>query len=222
MHGNGIRTTVAAQTSDAHRGTTCGFPPPSLRSCPFSLLNRERLTYRHSRILRRAVLPGTLVMGYVRLWRHKQIIPGIRLNVSKSGPSLSFGPRGMHYTVGRRGRRMTAGIPGTGVYYTSYSRSHARHAGRTYANAAHATAAPAAMRASHSEPMLPKGKIILGICLVWLPPVGLIIVLVGLSQRNKPFWVARDLVARARKNPQQAEQLLEKAAAVLRAGFDRR
>ena len=33
-------------------------------------------------------------MGYVRLWRHKQLVPGIQLNVSKSGPSLSFGPGG--------------------------------------------------------------------------------------------------------------------------------
>ena len=156
-------------------------------------------------------------MGYLRLWRHKQIIPGVRLNISKSGPSVSFGPRGMHATFGRRGRRMTAGIPGTGVFYTSYSRKHARQAARTYANpnSREAVAAPLAMRATHTEPMLPRNKIILGICLIWLPPVGLILLLVGLTQRNKPLWIARDLVHKARQQPQQSEQLLEQAAAVL-------
>ena len=41
--------------------------------------------------------------------------------MSKSGPSFSFGPRGLKYTVGPRGTRRTFGIPGTGVYYTTTS-----------------------------------------------------------------------------------------------------
>jgi len=40
------------------------------------------------------------------------------MNLSKSGASLSFGGRGYHYTVGPRGRRVTVGLPGTGMYYT--------------------------------------------------------------------------------------------------------
>jgi tetratricopeptide (TPR) repeat protein len=155
-------------------------------------------------------------MGYVRLWRHKQLVPGIRLNVSKSGPSLSFGPRGLHYTVGRRGRRMTAGIPGTGVFYTSYSRNHARQAARVQVSPTRFAGTPSTTVAvSHKEPMLPRNKIILGICLIWLPPVGLIILLVGLAQRHKPLWVARTLVADARRKPEQAAALLQQAATVL-------
>jgi hypothetical protein len=40
------------------------------------------------------------------------------MNLSKSGPSVSFGVRGAHVTVGKSGVRQTIGIPGTGVFYT--------------------------------------------------------------------------------------------------------
>lgn len=58
-------------------------------------------------------------MGF-RLYKRFSVVPGVRINVSKSGPSLSLGPRGMHYTIGRRGRRTTVGLPGTGMSYTHY------------------------------------------------------------------------------------------------------
>jgi len=54
-----------------------------------------------------------------RFWRRIRIAPGITLNLSKSGGSLSFGVRGAHVTVGPHGKRVTAGIPGTGLFYTS-------------------------------------------------------------------------------------------------------
>lgn len=63
-------------------------------------------------------------MGHLRVWRRAKIIPGVTLNLSKSGPSLSFGVRGAHVTVGRRGVRKTVGIPGTGIFYTSLSGHH--------------------------------------------------------------------------------------------------
>ena len=68
----------------------------------------------------------------VRFWRRVKIAPGLTLNLSKSGGSLSFGPRGAKYTVGSRGRRATVGIPGTGLFYTqaSSSRGSGRQAGR--------------------------------------------------------------------------------------------
>ena len=53
-------------------------------------------------------------------WRfHKsvKIAPGVRLNLSKRGPGLSFGGRGMRYSVGPGGRRTTFSIPGTGLSY---------------------------------------------------------------------------------------------------------
>ena len=38
-------------------------------------------------------------MGF-RFWRRIKIAPGVTLNLSKSGGSLSFGPRGAKFTVG--------------------------------------------------------------------------------------------------------------------------
>jgi hypothetical protein len=52
------------------------------------------------------------------------LVPGVSLNVSRSGPSLTFGVRGAHLTVGRTGIRKTVGIPGTGIYYTSHQGYH--------------------------------------------------------------------------------------------------
>ncbi len=40
------------------------------------------------------------------------------MNLSKSGGSLSFGPRGAKFTMGSRGGRATVGIPGTGLFYS--------------------------------------------------------------------------------------------------------
>ncbi|MFQ5480942.1 MAG: DUF4236 domain-containing protein [Thermodesulfobacteriota bacterium] len=53
-----------------------------------------------------------------RFWRRVKILPGVTLNLSKSGGSLSFGPRGAKFTVGPHGRRTSVGIPGTGLFYT--------------------------------------------------------------------------------------------------------
>jgi hypothetical protein len=63
-------------------------------------------------------------MGSLRFFRRKQLLPGVRLNLSRSGPSLSFGVRGAHVTVGRRGVTRTVGIPGTGIFYTSRTGHH--------------------------------------------------------------------------------------------------
>jgi hypothetical protein len=63
-------------------------------------------------------------MGSIRFFRRVQIAPGVRLNLSKSGPSLSLGVRGAHVTMGRRGVTRTVGLPGTGVFYTSHSGHH--------------------------------------------------------------------------------------------------
>lgn len=40
------------------------------------------------------------------------------MNLSKSGPSLSLGPRGLKHTIGPRGSRTTLSLPGTGLSYT--------------------------------------------------------------------------------------------------------
>ncbi len=56
-------------------------------------------------------------MGF-RFWRRIKLASGVTLNLSKSGGSLSFGPRGAKFTLSPHGNRATAGIPGTGMFYT--------------------------------------------------------------------------------------------------------
>jgi hypothetical protein len=56
-----------------------------------------------------------------RFRRSVRLFPGLRINLSKSGASLSLGGRGFHYTVAPKGTRVTAGIPGTGLSWTEYS-----------------------------------------------------------------------------------------------------
>jgi hypothetical protein len=63
-------------------------------------------------------------MGNFRFYRRVSIFPGLSVNISKSGPSLTVGMRGAHVTVGSKGIRRTVGIPGTGIYYTSHSGYH--------------------------------------------------------------------------------------------------
>lgn len=47
---------------------------------------------------------------------------GLKLNLSKSGPSVSFGKSGFRQSVNLKGQaRTTVGIPGTGIYYTKTS-----------------------------------------------------------------------------------------------------
>ncbi len=65
-------------------------------------------------------------LAYLRFFRRVRIAPGLTLNLSKHGASLSAGVRGAHVTVGRNGLRRTVGLPGTGIYYTS---QHGWHSG---------------------------------------------------------------------------------------------
>lgn len=48
--------------------------------------------------------------------RRVKIIPGVHLNLSKSGISTSIGVRGANVTLGKSGTHLNTGIPGTGIY----------------------------------------------------------------------------------------------------------
>jgi hypothetical protein len=51
-------------------------------------------------------------MGYLRFWRRMKIAPGLTLNLSKSGGSLSFGPRmDLEPTDNGRGRGPCGAVP---------------------------------------------------------------------------------------------------------------
>lgn len=55
-------------------------------------------------------------MGF-RFSKRITIVPGVRLNISRSGISTSVGPRGLSLTMGKRGTYLNAGLPGTGLAY---------------------------------------------------------------------------------------------------------
>jgi len=76
-------------------------------------------------------------MGF-RFHRSVRILPGVRLNFSKSGVSTSIGTRGAWLTFGRKGTRATVGLPGTGISYTHTNPAHEhRDAGAPPARASH-------------------------------------------------------------------------------------
>src|ERR1041385_5140651 len=52
----------------------------------------------------------------LRFRRSFKLAPGIRMNFSGSGASLTAGPRGASMNFGSRGTFLNTGIPGTGLY----------------------------------------------------------------------------------------------------------
>lgn len=58
----------------------------------------------------------------LRVRKSFKVCPGVRLNVGKKSMGISFGTRGLRYSINSTGRRTkTVGIPGTGISYTSSS-----------------------------------------------------------------------------------------------------
>ncbi|MEA4872398.1 MAG: DUF4236 domain-containing protein [Synergistaceae bacterium] len=51
----------------------------------------------------------------IRFRKTKNIVPGVRLNVTKRGISTNIGPRGTSINVGKKGIFGNVGIPGTGL-----------------------------------------------------------------------------------------------------------
>lgn len=49
-----------------------------------------------------------------------KILPGVRLNLSKGGVSVSLGPKGYRLNIGKQGVRQTIDFPGEGLSHTSY------------------------------------------------------------------------------------------------------
>ena len=55
-------------------------------------------------------------MGF-RFQKRISLLPGIRLNLSKSGASLTVGKTGLSLNLGKDGATGNVGIPGTGLSY---------------------------------------------------------------------------------------------------------
>lgn len=98
----------------------------------------------------------------LRFWRRIKIAPGLTLNLSKSGGSLSIGPRGAKITVGPRGRRATVGIPGTGLFYTTTSKTGRSRNTRRGAAGSRGNAPADVTDATDSAAQRPENRLTLG------------------------------------------------------------
>lgn len=57
----------------------------------------------------------------IRFRKRIKLFPGLWVNLSKSGASVSAGVKGFTVNSGRGKTRTTVGLPGTGVSYTTTS-----------------------------------------------------------------------------------------------------
>jgi len=89
----------------------------------------------------------------VRFRRQLQLFPGVRLNVSKSGLSVSLGPRGASVTVGPRGTYANIGAPATGLYLRERLRPGAGASGEPVPEPDAATPPPTPQRSR--TPLVP-------------------------------------------------------------------
>lgn len=56
----------------------------------------------------------------LRFFYRARLAPYVTLNIGKRGPSsISAGVPGAHLIFGKRGIRASAGVPGSGAYYTT-------------------------------------------------------------------------------------------------------
>lgn len=60
----------------------------------------------------------------LRLRKSIKIMPGLKINLSKSGASLTVGKAGACVNVSKRGTRATVGLPGTGISYSTQVSAH--------------------------------------------------------------------------------------------------
>ena len=68
----------------------------------------------------------------LRFHKSLQILPGIRLNISKSGPSISVGGAGASFNIGPKGERGTVGLPGSGLSYSETASGRGKSGNRIY------------------------------------------------------------------------------------------
>ena len=58
----------------------------------------------------------------LRFRKSVKLAPGVKLNFNKKSTGITFGGKGVHYTINSKGRKTASvGVPGTGLYYTTSS-----------------------------------------------------------------------------------------------------
>ena len=91
----------------------------------------------------------------VRFRKSFKIAPGVKLNVGKKSSSVTFGGKGLHYTINSKGKRTASvGIPGSGIYYTKTNSKSTKSKNRELTN----TYAPYTGKSSSEPPQNQKEK----------------------------------------------------------------
>ena len=91
-------------------------------------------------------------MGFFRFSKRIKILPGVSINLSKSGVSASVGPRGAKVTIGKRGVRASVGLPGTGMSYSTKITSFDDRSNDSGGNGGSSQNEPAPYRAPRPNP----------------------------------------------------------------------
>ncbi|HET6925638.1 MAG TPA: DUF4236 domain-containing protein [Hyphomicrobiaceae bacterium] len=66
---------------------------------------------------------GARAMGYFRFRKSISVLPGVKVNLSKTGVSTSVGGKGATLNIGHGKKNVTLGIPGTGLSYRTQASS---------------------------------------------------------------------------------------------------
>ena len=56
----------------------------------------------------------------IRIRKSFNLFPGVKVNMSKGGMSITVGRKGFHLNFSKRGVRQTVGLPGSGISESSY------------------------------------------------------------------------------------------------------
>jgi hypothetical protein len=56
----------------------------------------------------------------IRFYRQFTLFPGVKVNVSKTGMSITIGGKGFHLNFSKRGVMQTTNLPGKGLSHRSY------------------------------------------------------------------------------------------------------
>lgn len=107
-----------------------------------------------------------------------KILPGVRLNASKSGMSISFGGRGSRVTYSKRGVTTSVGIPGTGIYYRKF------HSNSTRGKKTSAPAYRYSGNASVSTDASTGSLVFFAIITI----IAFILCMMALFSKSMPFW----------------------------------
>lgn len=63
----------------------------------------------------------------IRFRKSFKVAPGVKINLNKKSTSMTFGGKGVHYTINSNGKKTkSVGIPGTGISYSETSSSKKR------------------------------------------------------------------------------------------------